>query len=208
LPQQSSGDRRAQCWSETAFYAFASSQQSEGDAALTNAVRELEHVVRPALRASRSLLFLALAELVRGRDAVAYRYLGEAEASAKNWPRIRAFAHALRTLHRIHLAQIDYAALRPELDRLRETGFGGIAQLLAALPAPQSGAEGYAQLTPAEREILQLLAGGASTKDIATRTARSPHTVDTHIRAICRKLNCSGRREAVALAVGAGWVHA
>jgi DNA-binding CsgD family transcriptional regulator len=30
--------------------------------------------------------------------------------------------------------------------------------------------------------------------------------VDTHIRSICRKLNCSGRREAIAIATGAGWV--
>jgi DNA-binding CsgD family transcriptional regulator len=80
--------------------------------------------------------------------------------------------------------------------------------MLAALPSTQTQGEGYSQLTPSEREILQLLAAGASTKDIAARTARSPHTVDTHIRAICRKLQCSGRREAVALAVGAGWVHA
>jgi DNA-binding CsgD family transcriptional regulator len=53
---------------------------------------------------------------------------------------------------------------------------------------------------------LQLLAKGASTKDVAARTGRSPQTVDTHIRSICRKLNCSGRREAIAIATGAGWV--
>jgi DNA-binding CsgD family transcriptional regulator len=36
----------------------------------------------------------------------------------------------------------------------------------------------------------------------ATRTPR----VRGHIRSICRKLNCSGRREAIAIATGAGWV--
>jgi DNA-binding CsgD family transcriptional regulator len=61
-----------------------------------------------------------------------------------------------------------------------------------------------AVLTPAERAILALLVRGASSKEIAARTKRSAQTVDTHIRSICRKLNCSGRREAVALAIGAG----
>jgi DNA-binding CsgD family transcriptional regulator len=208
IPQQSSGDRRALCWSEIAFYALASGRHDDGEPAIANAVRELESVARPALRATRSLTFLALAELVRGHDAASHRYLTEAEASAKQFPRARAFAHAVRVLHRIHLRQADESALQAEIEHLRQVGFAGMAHLLAALPAPHTTGEGYVQLTPAEREILQFLANGASTKDIAARTARSPHTVDTHIRAICRKLNCSGRREAVALAVGAGWVHA
>jgi two-component system response regulator DegU len=81
-----------------------------------------------------------------------------------------------------------------------------MALLLSALPL-QKPETAYVALTPSEREILQLLAAGASTKDVAGKTGRSPHTVDTHIRSICRKLNCSGRREAVALATRAGWVQ-
>ncbi|MGD1065762.1 MAG: helix-turn-helix transcriptional regulator, partial [Vulcanimicrobiaceae bacterium] len=85
---------------------------------------------------------------------------------------------------------------------------GGLARLIAALPFPRAAEQsGYTRLTPAEREILQLLATGASTKDVAAKTGRSPQTVDTHIRSICRKLQCSGRREAVAVATGAGWVR-
>jgi DNA-binding NarL/FixJ family response regulator len=56
------------------------------------------------------------------------------------------------------------------------------------------------------RPRVPLLAKGASTKDVAAKSGRSPQTVDTHIRSICRKLNCSGRREAVAIATAAGWV--
>lgn len=205
--QHSSGDRRAVYWSEIALYAFASGLREQGQTAVANAAHELERVARPALRATRALLFLALAELVRGHEAAAHRYLTEAESESKAWPRTRALARAVRLLHRIHLGQADYGALGEELHRLDEAHFAGIARLLAALPAPESTGEGYAQLTPAERDILRLLAAGASTKDIASRTERSPHTVDTHIRAICRKLQCSGRREAVALAVKEGWVQ-
>jgi DNA-binding CsgD family transcriptional regulator len=89
---------------------------------------------------------------------------------------------------------------------LRSQHFGGIARLLAVLPLGATET-GYGGLTPAEREILQMLAKGASTKEVAGRTGRSPHTVDTHIRSICRKLSCRGRREAVALATSQGWVQ-
>lgn len=207
-PLQPSRDRRALCWSELAFYAFAAGLHDAGASAIAQAAAELAPMTRRGLRVARSLLFLALAELMRGHHSTAHRYIADAEEIGKALPRARAFAHAVRVLHRIHLGQAERGALEPELAQLRQVEFGGIARLLAALPTSESRGEGYAQLTPAEREILQLLAVGASTKDIAARTARSPHTVDTHIRAICRKLNCSGRREAVALAVGAGWVHA
>lgn len=207
-PLQSSSDRRALYWSELAFYAFAAGLHEAGEGAMAQAVSELAQIPRRGLRAARSLLFLSLAQLVRGHDSAAHRYVNDAEALTRDWPRARALAHAVRVLHRIYLGQTEYAALEAETEQLRQAEFGGVARLLAALPPPQAHGEGYSQLTPAEREILQMLAAGASTKDIAARTTRSPHTVDTHIRAICRKLNCSGRREAVALAVGAGWVHA
>lgn len=207
-PLQLSADRRALAWSQLAFYAFAAGLQTQGERAVEHARDELGQRSTPALRSTLSLVYLALAELVRGHDTASHRYLSEAEAAAKRWPRARAFAQAVRTLHRVRLAQADPAAYHAELDRLQTVHFGGIARMLAALPSADTQTEGYSQLTPAEREILQLLAAGASTKDIAARTARSPYTVDTHIRAICRKLQCSGRREAVALAVGAGWVHA
>ena len=111
-------------------------------------------------------------------------------------------------MYRTRLGQNDGAVLDGALERMRAENFGGIARLLEALPLRDPEQFGYAALTGAERDILQLLAKGASSKDIAQQTGRSPHTVDTHVRAICRKLQCSGRREAIALATGAGWVQA
>jgi DNA-binding CsgD family transcriptional regulator len=117
-------------------------------------------------------------------------------------------AHAVRTSYRRALGQSETAEVAAALERLRAAHFGGIARLLNALPLPSAtDAGGYGVLTPAERDILALLAQGASSKEIAARTGRSAHTIDTHIRSICRKLECSGRREAVALAIRSGWVQ-
>jgi DNA-binding NarL/FixJ family response regulator len=61
-------------------------------------------------------------------------------------------------------------------------------------------------LTPREREILALLAGGATTSQIADRLVISNKTVKTHVQNILRKLGVSSRLEAAALAVRAGYV--
>ncbi len=61
-------------------------------------------------------------------------------------------------------------------------------------------------LTPREREILVLLAGGARTSEIARRLVISEKTVKTHIQNILRKLEVTSRLEAAAIAVRAGFV--
>lgn len=48
-------------------------------------------------------------------------------------------------------------------------------------------ASGRRNLTPRERECLQLLAEGRSTKEIASRLGLSPKTVETHRRQIMEK---------------------
>jgi LuxR family maltose regulon positive regulatory protein len=204
----SSPDREALRASEVALYATAAGDMESGAAAARIAVRALEQSKAPNRRTVRARGFLALAELVQGHESAAHRHLSEAESSAAaSSRRLRALLQALRILYRVHLGQSDSEALAGALERLRAEHFGGLARLLQALPAGGPGGQAYGTLTPAEREILQLLARGASTKDVAGATGRSPHTVDTHIRSICRKLECSGRREAVALATSRGWVQ-
>ena len=61
-------------------------------------------------------------------------------------------------------------------------------------------------LTPREREILVLLAGGARTSEIARRLVISEKTVKTHVQNILRKLDVTSRLEAAAIAVRAGFV--
>jgi two-component system nitrate/nitrite response regulator NarL len=57
------------------------------------------------------------------------------------------------------------------------------------------------QLTPREIEVLQLLAEGAASRDIADRLAVSPNTVRTHVQGILTKLQVHSRLEAAAFAV-------
>ncbi len=205
-PEQSTIEQRTLREADAALYATAAGLQSEQDAHFQQALQGLEACSPSNKHVVRARLTLALTALLRGHDAAAHRLLADAERSLSTG-RMRAFAHAVRAIYRIRLGQAEEAEFAAALERLRGEHFGGIARMLQALPIG-TAQSAYTTLTAAEREVLQLLAKGASTKEIANRTARSPHTVDTHIRSICRKSSCSGRREAVALASSRGWVEA
>jgi two-component system, NarL family, nitrate/nitrite response regulator NarL len=57
------------------------------------------------------------------------------------------------------------------------------------------------QLTPREREVLALLAGGASSVDMARRLGISPNTLRTHVQSVLTKLQVHSRLEAATFAV-------
>jgi DNA-binding NarL/FixJ family response regulator len=61
-------------------------------------------------------------------------------------------------------------------------------------------------LSPREREVLTLMAGGASNKEIALALALSVSTVKFHVAAIIAKLGARSRVDAAAIAVRAGLV--
>lgn len=61
-------------------------------------------------------------------------------------------------------------------------------------------------LTPREREVLALLAEGASNKAIARALSVSVHTAKFHVASVAEKLGASGRLEAVAIAIRSGLV--
>jgi ATP/maltotriose-dependent transcriptional regulator MalT len=62
----------------------------------------------------------------------------------------------------------------------------------------------HVALTPTELRILEMLALGRSTKEIASMVGRSARTVDNHVSSILRKLQAQGRGEAVARARRSG----
>lgn len=191
-----------------AICAFAGGLNEEGANTLERANDLLAESTPSAMQRIRAHLFISIAELLRGRLANAHRHLGIAErATPSHAAHMRAFLSAVRGAYRLKLEPDDDAAWRQSLDRMRKLGLGGFAQMLSALPLKATEAEGYSALTPAEQEVLKMLARGASSKEIATKTSRSVQTIDTHIRSVCRKLRCSGRREAVALATRSGWVQ-
>jgi DNA-binding NarL/FixJ family response regulator len=61
-------------------------------------------------------------------------------------------------------------------------------------------------LSRRELQILQMLAYGATTKEIAHQLGISPHTVKTHIERIFEKLGANDRAQAVAIALRKGLV--
>jgi DNA-binding NarL/FixJ family response regulator len=62
-------------------------------------------------------------------------------------------------------------------------------------------------LSKREREILQKVADGATTKQVASELGISPHTVKTHLERIFEKLGANDRAQAVAIAIRTGIVH-
>lgn len=61
-------------------------------------------------------------------------------------------------------------------------------------------------LTKREKEIIRLLAGGMSTKEIADKLKRSFHTIETHRGNIKNKLNCKNVAEIAAIGQRIGLV--
>ena len=62
-------------------------------------------------------------------------------------------------------------------------------------------------LSKREREILQKVADGATTRQVASDLGISPHTVKTHLERIFEKLGAKDRAQAVAIAIRMGIVH-
>jgi two-component system NarL family response regulator len=79
------------------------------------------------------------------------------------------------------------------LNRLRAT---------AAVPAPTPSNP----LSDTQLQILRLIAGGLSNREIADRVHLSPNTVKSHVQEIFRKLDVDNRVEAALKASQEGWL--
>ncbi len=67
--------------------------------------------------------------------------------------------------------------------------------------------EANADLSPREGEVLQLVAQGATNKEIAESLFISENTVKTHLKSSMEKLHLANRSQAAAYAVKRGLVH-
>jgi len=65
---------------------------------------------------------------------------------------------------------------------------------------------GLPEISPREREVLRLLAGGESNRQIAARLGLSINTVERHVSNLYRKIDARGRADATAWAVRRGLV--
>jgi DNA-binding NarL/FixJ family response regulator len=82
---------------------------------------------------------------------------------------------------------------------------------VAAVMRPDGGINGdtnghgvFVRLSPREREVLQLMAEGRATKEIASDLSVSVKTVETHRRQIMEKLNLFSVAELTKYAIGEG----
>lgn len=87
------------------------------------------------------------------------------------------------------------ATAQDTLDAIHAAVLGGAtaAARSAAAPRPRDATA----LTPRERDVLELLATGATNREIATRLHLGPDSVKKHAAAIYRKLGVRNRTEAV-----------
>ena len=71
----------------------------------------------------------------------------------------------------------------------------------------EAAAQAAASLTTREREVLALLAEGASNKTIARRLGISVHTAKFHVGSLLDKLDATGRTDAVTHAARLGVIE-
>ena len=149
--------------------------------------------------------------------------LGEAEREAEHAERTRrspdaSVPHAWTLLllaviraRRGHLVQAEAALdeARQMLGELRDPGRLPALATEAAAVLEQTRTENQAgalreRLTPAELEILRLLATDLSQREIGGQLFLSRNTIKTHTRNVYRKLGASSREDAVTRGVASG----
>ena len=81
-------------------------------------------------------------------------------------------------------------------------GPGLARRALEALSTPQEPS--FAELTPREHEVLELVASGLSNRAIAAKLGLSTNTISNHISSIFGKLQVGSRAEAIVRARSAG----
>lgn len=98
-------------------------------------------------------------------------------------------------LSKIRTAHGGEAMISPEIAAAL---ISRVAELAQSLPKPEAVQADAIELTPREREILELIGEGLSNQEIAERLVVEVGTVKNHVHNILQKLNVSSRREAAA----------
>jgi two-component system, NarL family, nitrate/nitrite response regulator NarL len=96
----------------------------------------------------------------------------------------------------------DHCVLSPDLLDLYVAPYRRAVSRPASMPEQHVRSRQLNSLTTREREILELIADGASTEDISSLLAVSASTVKSHISHALTKLGARNRLEAVLLMRG------
>jgi LuxR family maltose regulon positive regulatory protein len=191
---------------ERALYGAAAHEREAAEGAMRAATERLASLDADTgplgTRVTLARLWLALAALILGRAAVANNLLRDLEREARRLPAgMRALCGLVRAAYVHAETGAGHRDVTAALAAVREAGLGGYATLVERLPLPETpSSPRIGSLTRTEVRVLQLLATGGSSKTIGADLGRSSQTIDAHVKAIVRKLNCSGRREALNLA--------
>ena len=145
-------------------------------------------VIRRVAGEQPGVRFLALSVSDAAQDVIAVIRAGARGYVTKS---ISA-AELAEAVRRVHEGD---AVFSPRLAGFVLDAFAG-----AARTEPSGDAE-LDQLTPREREVLQLIARGYMYKEIALRLSISAKTVEAHVSAVLRKLQLSSRHELSAWAI-------
>jgi len=98
-------------------------------------------------------------------------------------------------LSHVRAAQSGEALVSPDIAAALMSRVGELAQLFADV---ESGLNEAADLTPREREILELIGQGLTNQEIADRLVIEVGTVKNHVHSILQKLDVGNRRDAAA----------
>ena len=113
--------------------------------------------------------------------------------------------HSAEFLRGVRSALNGEAVLPPQLAARLLKEFARLSAQPAAATALENSGETFG-LTAREKEVLDLIATGATDKEIAAQLALSLHTVKSHVRSILAKLHVANRRQAARLAAQQGWL--
>ncbi len=115
-----------------------------------------------------------------------------------------AQGYLLKNVEPRALVQTLRAVFRGEASMPRRMAAKILAEFARQAQMSQATARPETCLTGREREVLGLVAGGATNKEIATRLGISPSTVKNHLRNILEKLHLENRVQAAAFALREG----
>ncbi len=190
-------------WRNALFIWLEPAKQREQAANSADFTSRIEAIATPKLpyfvtQTALSVMMCAWAEALLGRPANARRFMRRLKAAA---PFAQLASECVSAVCRASGANSAGEELYSDFSALAAAGFVGISNLLRKVTEACLGrSRSRSDLTVAEIAVLNDLNHGRSPKEIADLSGRSVYTVQTHIQNAIRKLGCSGRSEALAVA--------